>query len=116
MVYTFAVFVRCQLLAGAMFLFLSSSTLEEYNWERCHEALERKTPGSVHCLSPRSYPAKLPEVQYESGITVRQVRHSGEIKWRGELIYTEPPVAAACGLAPNRHASGFRPPSNQPAT
>jgi hypothetical protein len=26
-------------------------------------------------------------VQYESGVTVRQVRHNGEIKWRGHLIY-----------------------------
>lgn len=67
--------------------------LEEYNWERCHEGLERKTPGSVHCFSRRSYPPKLPEVQYESGITVRQVRHSGEIKWRGELIYVSEVLA-----------------------
>lgn len=75
--------------------------LEEYNWERCHEALERKPPGSVHCLSPRSYPAKLPEVQYESGITVRQVRHNGEIKWRGELIYVSEVLAKEpIGLKP----------------
>lgn len=60
---------------------------EEYNWERSHEGLGRKTPGSVHCTSPRSYPAKLPEVEYESGVTVRQVRHKGEIKWRGQLFY-----------------------------
>lgn len=60
---------------------------EEYNWERSHEGLGRKTPGSVHCTSPRSYPAKLPKVEYESGVTVRQVRHKGEIKWRGQLFY-----------------------------
>lgn len=75
--------------------------LEEYNWDRSHEALERKPPGSVHCLSPRSYPAKLPEVQYESGITVRQVRHKGEIKWRGELIYVSEVLAKEpVGLKP----------------
>ena len=67
--------------------------VEEYNWDRSHEALERKPPGSFHCCSPRSYPAKLPEVQYESGITVRQVRHSGEIKWRGKLIYVSEVLA-----------------------
>lgn len=61
--------------------------VEEYNWERSHEALGRETPGSVHCTSARSYPAKLPEVEYESGVTIRQVRHSGEIKWRGQLLY-----------------------------
>ena len=60
---------------------------EEYNWERSHESLRRKTPGSVHCASPRSYPAKLPEVQYEPGVTVRQVRRRGAIKWQGQLIY-----------------------------
>src|SRR2546423_14283583 len=60
---------------------------EEYNWERSHESLGRKTPGSVYYTSPRSYPAKLPEVQYESGLTVRKVRQNGEIKWRGQLLY-----------------------------
>jgi transposase InsO family protein len=75
--------------------------VEEYNWDRSHEALERKPPGSIHCLSPRSYPAKLPEVQYESGITVRQVRHKGEIKWRGELIYVSEVLAKEpIGLKP----------------
>lgn len=75
--------------------------VKEYNWERSHEALERKPPGSVHCLSPRPYPAKLPEVEYESGITVRQVRHKGEIKWRGELIYVSEVLAKEpVGLKP----------------
>lgn len=75
--------------------------VEEYNWDRSHEALERKPPGSIHCFSPRSYPAKLPEVQYESGITVRQVRHKGEIKWRGELIYISEVLAKEpIGLKP----------------
>lgn len=60
---------------------------QEYNWERSHESLGRKTPGSVHCASPRSYPAKLPAVQYEPGVTVRQVRRRGQIKWQGQLIY-----------------------------
>lgn len=77
------------------------SFLEEFNWERSHEALERKTPGRVHCFSARSYPAKLPEVEYESGITVRQVRHKGEIKWRGELIYVSEVLAKEpVGLKP----------------
>jgi transposase InsO family protein len=74
---------------------------EEYNWERSHEALGRKTPGSVYCCSPRSYPAKLPEVEYESGVTVREVRHNGEIKWRGELLYVSEVLAKEpLGLKP----------------
>src|SRR5262249_6053959 len=74
---------------------------EEYNWERCHESLGRKPPGSVYCTSARPYPAKLPEVQYESGVTVRQVRHNGEIKWRGNLLYLSEVLAKEpVGLKP----------------
>lgn len=74
---------------------------QEYNWERSHESLGRRTPGSVHCPSPRAYPAKLPEVEYESGFTVRQVRHNGEIKWRGQLFYLSEVLAKEpVGLKP----------------
>jgi transposase InsO family protein len=74
---------------------------EEYNWERSHEALQRKTPGTVYCCSPRSYPAKLPEVEYESGVTVRRVRHNGEIKWEGEFLYLSEVLAQEpVGLTP----------------
>jgi transposase InsO family protein len=61
--------------------------LEQYNWERSHEALGRKTPGSLYRASPRRYTGKVPSIEYRSGITVRQVRHNGEIKWHGHLIY-----------------------------
>lgn len=61
--------------------------LAEYNWERSHEALGRQTPGSVYRSSNRPYPLKLPAVEYGPGFVVRHVRHNGEIKWRGQLIY-----------------------------
>ena len=76
--------------------------VEEFNWQRSHEALGRLTPGSVHEVSPRPYPAKLPEVDYDSGVTVRRVRRGGEFKWRGQLIYLsqvlakEPIALVAC--------------------
>lgn len=74
---------------------------EEYNWVRSHESLQRKTPGSVYCPSKRSFPEKLPEVEYESGVTVRMVRHNGEIKWRSELIYVSEVLAKEpLGLRP----------------
>jgi len=66
---------------------------EQYNWERCHEALGGKTPGSVYCVSPRRYPGKVPPVQYDSEMIVRRVRHNGEIKWRGDLIYVSQVLA-----------------------
>lgn len=59
----------------------------QYNQERAHEALGRRPPASVYQASPRAYPTKLPPVEYDSGVTVRRVRHNGEIKWGGELIY-----------------------------
>lgn len=61
--------------------------VEEYNWVRSHEALGRRTPGSVYQPSPRPYPAKLPPIEYAAGTLVRQVRHNGEIRWRGHLLY-----------------------------
>lgn len=61
--------------------------LEEFNWQRSHEGLGRLTPGSVHQLSSRPYPDRLPALEYPSGVTVRRVRRTGEFKWRGHLIY-----------------------------
>lgn len=61
--------------------------VEEYNWARSHEALGRRTPGSVYQGSPRPYPAKLPPIEYGAGTVVRHVRHNGEIRWRGHLVY-----------------------------
>ncbi len=61
--------------------------VQEFNGQRSHEALERRTPASVHRPSPRAYPGKLAPVEYDTGTVVRHVRHNGEIKWRGELIY-----------------------------
>jgi transposase InsO family protein len=73
----------------------------EYNWERSHEALGRKTPGSVYRASTRPYPAKLPAVEYDLDVIVRHVRHNGEIKWRGERIYLSEVLAdEPVGLIP----------------
>ena len=75
--------------------------VEEFNWQRSHEALGRRTPGSTHEVSPRPYPVKLPPVEYDSGVTVRQVRHNGEFKWRGRLLYLSQVLAKEpIGLVP----------------
>ena len=76
--------------------------VEEFNWQRSHEALGRLTPGSVHHVSPRPYPARLPDIAYDSGVVVRKVRQNGEFRWRGQLIYLsqvlaqEPVALIAC--------------------
>lgn len=61
--------------------------LTEYNNSRPHEALGQKTPASVYRPSPKPYPIRLPEVEYDSSLSVRQVRHNGEIKWKGQMVY-----------------------------
>lgn len=74
---------------------------QEYNWQRSHEALGRQTPGSVYGGSPRPYPIKLPPIEYESGVTIRQVRHNGEIKWKGTCMYVSEVLAKEpLGLTP----------------
>ena len=75
--------------------------VEEFNWQRSHEALGRLTPGRVHQPSPRPYPARLPEVEYDSGVTLRRVRRTGEFKWQGRLIYLSTVLAKEpIGLVP----------------
>lgn len=58
-----------------------------YNFERPHEALGDTAPAQWYEASPRSYPEREPEVEYPGHFEVRQVRQSGEIKWRGERLY-----------------------------
>lgn len=67
--------------------------IEEYNKQRPHEALGQKAPGSVYQRSPREYPQRVPLVEYDSNFSVRHVRHNGDIKWRGERIYTSETLA-----------------------
>lgn len=66
---------------------------QEYNDERPHEAVDMKTPASLYRRSLRPYPARVPEVEYQGDFVVRQVRHNGEIRWNGELIYVSEALA-----------------------
>lgn len=61
--------------------------MAEYNSERSHEALDRRTPGEFYTASSRNYPVKLPTIEYGSETTVRMIRQNGEMKWKGHLIY-----------------------------
>lgn len=67
--------------------------ITQYNEQRSHEALGRKTPATVYCCSPRPYPDTLPPIEYSSATTVRYVRYNGEIKWHGDLIYVSQVLA-----------------------
>lgn len=73
----------------------------EYNTERSHEALDRRTPAECYVPSPRAFPAKLPAIEYAATARVRQVRQNGEIKWQGHLIYlSEVLVGEPVGFIP----------------
>ena len=61
--------------------------VEEFNWQRSHEALGRLSPAACTRCRRRPYPARLPAIAYDSGVTVRRVRHKGEFKWRGRSLY-----------------------------
>lgn len=54
----------------------------EYNYDRPHEALDKKTPASVYEVSPRKFPRKLRDPEYDLGTEVRMVRHGGEIGFK----------------------------------
>ena len=59
-----------------------------YNEERPHEALGMATPASLYGPSARARPRQAPEPRYDrTGEEVRRVRQSGEIKWKGALVF-----------------------------
>jgi putative transposase len=59
----------------------------DYNEERPHEALGQHVPAAFYRRSDRTMPAHLPEPAYPAEVAARQVRSTGEIKWRGDLVY-----------------------------
>jgi hypothetical protein len=60
---------------------------EVYNQDRPHEALGLEVPSSRYRMSERSYPEHLPPIEYDSTDVVRQVRHRGDIRFKGRLYY-----------------------------
>ena len=60
---------------------------QEFNQERPHEALGQQPPASRYQPSPRAYPSRLEEMEYEGHFEVRRVRRDGSIKWRGNWLF-----------------------------
>lgn len=88
---------------GASFLSQQASLKAfraEFNEQRSHEALNRQTPASVYQPSTRMYSPVLKPVEYDLDQQVRHIRHNGEIKWRGQLLYVSELLA--------RHRVGLR--------
>lgn len=65
----------------------------EFNDERPHEALGMGTPASAYEVSARSYPARVPEMEYDSSYYVRRVNWQGRFLWNGERVTLSPVLA-----------------------
>lgn len=64
-----------------------------YNHERPHEALGQTPPASLWTPSARLKPERLIMPWYDPDWQVRQVRTSGEIKWKNQLVFVSQPLA-----------------------
>jgi transposase InsO family protein len=58
-----------------------------YNHDRPHEALDLAVPASRYRPSPRSFPSRLPAIEYPSDTLVRPVKSKGEITFRNRFFY-----------------------------
>lgn len=56
----------------------------EYNEERPHEALGQQTPATFYRSSERTYPKRLPPMQYPGHFEIRRGGPSGAIYWKGK--------------------------------
>ena len=57
-----------------------------YNNERPHEALGQRPPVRLYTPSFRPYPSRLSSPEYGAEVTVRRVRHNGEISGGGQSL------------------------------
>ena len=78
---------------------------QHYNEERPHEALDQTPPAQHWQKSMRQLPGHLEDPWYDADHEVRRVRPTGEIKWRGELVFIGASLSGQLvGLA--EHESG----------
>lgn len=66
---------------------------EQYNQQRPHQALGQKPPLSRYQSSPRAYPEKLLEVEYEPGERVLKVHSKGQIRLEGRMVFVSEGLA-----------------------
>jgi len=60
--------------------------LKYYNYERPHEGLGQKTPGSIYKPSERVWKGKLEAPEYSSEYQVKRLREKGQLAWYGTDI------------------------------
>ena len=59
----------------------------EYNSDRPHEALDNATPASIYEPSRRAYPSRMPQIAYPDHMSIRKVKPSGQLYWKGRELY-----------------------------
>ena len=59
---------------------------EEFNHERPHEALDRRTPAACYDPSSREMPTKLPPLEYPDRFKVRYGSANGGIRWNHQWV------------------------------
>jgi len=57
-----------------------------FNHERPHEALGQQTPASVYHPSARTFPNRLPKVEYPGHFEVRRVSRNGGVRWNSNWV------------------------------
>ena len=65
----------------------------DHNAERPHEALGQRPPVRLYTASLRPYPSRVTSPECGAEVTVRRVRHNGEIKWKGGHVYVSESLA-----------------------
>ena len=60
--------------------------VQEFNTERPHEALDQETPGSLYQPSGRSFPSRLPRVDYPPHFEKRLVSRNGGFRWAARRV------------------------------
>ncbi len=60
---------------------------QEFNCERPHDALNGTPPIRHLKACARTYPERLPNLEYPRSSEVRRVRSNGFIKWKGGLLF-----------------------------
>lgn len=70
----------------------------EFNHVRPHQSLGQKTPSTAY-RAYQPYQSRRRSIEYDTNAEVRRVNTNGEIKWKGELIFTsEVLIGADLGL------------------
>lgn len=68
----------------------------EFDFERPHEAIAMKTPGSLYARSARELPARLREPEYPGHCVVRQVRSNGILYFRNREPFLSELLSGQC--------------------